>query len=435
MPQAFGFDKIFAGARVATFEAIGHHHDCQSITPHPPLVFMMLFTLKSTFAMSALGSLLCISPYSANASDTQTPKPKVTTAEVDAAIRHGVDFLVSHQNANGSWGGPTRTKGLNIYAPLPGAHQAFRAGATGLALSGIIESADTRPEVMASINKAAAWTASELPKLRRADPTTTYNAWGHAYGLRALTRLYQHETDPQKKADWVKLAQQQVNLANCYEDVNGGWGYLDIHDGLTTRKPSGLPTSFTTATVLLAMAEARDAMHVTLDDKLVHHALASIRIQRTPDFAYTYSFSHHMYPRKPINRPAGSLSRSQSCNACMRTYGDKEVTDDVLTTWADRFLAREGFISNGRKRPVPHEAPFAIAGYFYYYGIYYFTVAAEMLPKEKHAAYADRLATLVLEKQEKDGSWWDYPLYDYHQPYGTGYALMALSWCRKAMTQ
>ena len=39
------------------------------------------------------------------------------------------------------------------------------------------------------------------------------------------------------------------------------------------------------------------------------------------------------------------------------------------------------------------------------------------------------LADLMLDRQEKDGSWWDYPLYDYHQPYGTGYALMTLQRC------
>jgi len=44
--------------------------------------------------------------------------------------------------------------------------------------------------------------------------------------------------------------------------------------------------------------------------------------------------------------------------------------------------------------------------------------------------HAPRLAEIILYRQEKDGSWWDYPLYDYHQPYGTGYALMALAWCR-----
>jgi hypothetical protein len=361
------------------------------------------------------------------------PVPEVTRATLDASIRRGVDFLVSYQNPNGSWGGPTRTKNLNIYAPLPGAHHAFRAGASGLALCGLIESADARPEVAAVIDKGAAWTAAELPQLRRADPTTTYNVWGHAYGLRAITRLYQREKDPGKKADWVRLAQQQVDLVNRYEEVNGGWGYLDVFDGLTTQKPSGLPTCFTTATVLLAMAEARDVMGVKLDARKVQHSIASINYQRAPDFAYTYAFSHRMRPRLEINRPAGSLARSQSCNACLRVFGEKAVTDQVLTTWADRFLDREGFLGNARKRPVPHEGQFKIAGYFYYYGIYYFTRSVGLLPEESHGAYARRLAAILLERQEKDGSWWDYPLYDYHQSYGTGYALMALAWCRNAI--
>ncbi|MCX6876484.1 MAG: hypothetical protein NTW21_22150 [Verrucomicrobia bacterium] len=362
-----------------------------------------------------------------------TPLPEVTRDSLAAAIRRGVDFLLADQNQNGSWGDATHTKDLNIFAPLPGAHQAFRAGASGLALAGLIDAADSRPEVTAAIGKAAAWTAAELPKLRRTSQDCTYNTWGHAYGLRSVSRLYQRETDPAKKTAWARLAQQQVDFANRSEDVNGGWGYLDVFDGLTTRKPSGLPTAFTTATVLLAMAEARSTMGTTLDDNLVKHALASINCQRTPDFSYTYSFQHRYRPRLDINRPAGSLARSQACNACLRNFGETAVTDQVLTEWADRFLAREGFLSNGRKRPVPHEAQFRIAGYFYYYGIYYFTESIRLLPKASHAAYAKRLAAIILSHQEQDGSWWDYPLYNYHRPYGTGYALMALAWCRNAM--
>jgi len=376
--------------------------------------------------------IFLLATLSAAGGEETATKPQVTRAAVDAAIRRGVDFLVNHQNADGSWGGPTRTKGINIYAPLPGAHHAFRAGTTGLALSGLLDVADPRPEVAASMDKAAVWTASELPKLRRADPTTTYNVWGHAYGLRSMVRLYQHEKDPEEKAKWVRLAQEQVDLADRYEDVYGGWGYLDL-DGLATQKPSGMPTSFTTATVLLAMAEARDVMGVKLDDKLVKHSLVSLNLQRTPDFSYVYAFQHRMYPRIDINRPAGSLARSQSCNACLRIFGEKAVTDEVLTTWADRFLNREGFLDMARKRPVPHDSFFRIAGYFYYYGTYYFTVAANLLPEEKHGPYAERLAAILLGRQEQDGSWWDYPLYDYHQAYGTGYALMALAWCRKSL--
>jgi len=380
-------------------------------------------SLTSSLASYVFSSCVLISPLAR----------AVEITAIDAAITRGVDFLVSHQNTNGSWGNATHTKNLNIYAPLPGAHHAYRAGASGLALSGLIDAADSRPEVAASIGKAAAWTAAELPKLRRADQTTTYNVWGHAYGLRAMSRLYQRENDAVKKAEWLRLGQEQVDLVDRYEDVNGGWGYLDLFDGLTTQKPSGIPTSFTTATVLLAMDEARGVMGVKLNDKLVKHAIAGINYQRTPDFSYTYSFNHRMRPRADINRPAGSLGRSQACNAALRVFGEKAVTDEVLTIWADRFLAREGFLSNVRKRPVPHEGQFRIAGYFYYYGIYYFTESVRLLPKETHAAYAEKLAAILLERQEKDGSWWDYPLYDYHQSYGTGYALMTLAWCRDAL--
>ena len=56
--------------------------------------------------------------------------PEVTTASLNASIRRGVDFLIAHQNSNGSWGSAAHTKDLNIYAPLPGAHQAYRAGAS-----------------------------------------------------------------------------------------------------------------------------------------------------------------------------------------------------------------------------------------------------------------------------------------------------------------
>lgn len=359
--------------------------------------------------------------------------PAVTLAEIDATITRGVDFLIADQNENGSWGSATRTKHINIYAPLPGAHDAYRAGATGLALSGMIDSADQRPEALASIAKCAAWSTEQLPKLRRADQTTTYNIWGHAYGLRSLVRLHQTETKPEKKAVYKTLAQQQIDLVGRYEDINGGFGYLDVFDDFTSQRPTGITTSFTSATVLLAMHEGRETLGLKLNDKLVGTSLDSIKRQQFPDKSYGYSHNHIMRPRADINRPAGSLARSQACNAALRVFGREGITDEVIIEWADRFLAREGWLSIARKRPQPHDIHFRISGYFYYYGIYYFTESVRLLPKEKQKPYAEKLAAIIVEKQEKDGSWWDYPLYDYHQPYGTGYSLMALAWCKQVM--
>ncbi|MFM2199679.1 MAG: hypothetical protein RLZZ505_3111 [Verrucomicrobiota bacterium] len=369
----------------------------------------------------------------ANGQEPVKNLPPASPEAIRAAITRGVDFLVGYQNRDGSWGGPTRTKGINIYAPIPGAHHAFRAGASGLALSGLIDSGDARPETAAAIEKAAAWAEKELPHLRRAEQTTTYNIWGHAYGLRALIRLHERETDPARKARFKELAQQQVDLVNRYADVNGGWGYLDLFDNIKTQKPSGITTAFSSATVLHAMQEGRKKLGLTLDEKVVTAALDSIKRQQTPDMAYTYSHSHIHRPRAEINRPAGSLARSQACNSVLRNFGREGITDEVITEWADRFLAREGFLSIARKRPRPHDIHFKISGYFYYYGVYYFTESVRLLPPEKQKPYAERLAALLISRQEKDGSWWDYPLYDYHQPYGTGYSLMALAWCESVI--
>ncbi|NNM31203.1 MAG: hypothetical protein HKO57_16935, partial [Akkermansiaceae bacterium] len=300
------------------------------------------------------------------------PIDNPTAGEVEASIRRGVDFLISSQNPNGSWGGPTMTKGLNIYAPIPGAHHAFRAGSSGTALYGILETGDLRPETQECIEKAEAYFLKELPRLRRADLTTTYNVWGHAYGLRALSKLYLYrEGDPARQSAIKNLAQQQVDMLERYEDVDRGWGYLDFE--AFTRKPSGIPTCFTTATVLIAMHEAREIMGVALPAKEVRRAVTAIQEQRTPDFAYVYSISHRLRPRYGINRPGGSLARSQVCSAALRYFGDEAITDEVLEVWLDRFILRNGWLDIARKRPIPHETHFSNSGYFYYYGFFYAT--------------------------------------------------------------
>jgi hypothetical protein len=116
----------------------------------------------------------------------------------------------------------------------------------------------------------------------------------------------------------------------------------------------------------------------------------------------------------------------------MRLWGDSEVTDEVVRLWLDRLFARNLWLDMGRKRPIPHESHFAIAGYFFYYGHYYAARCIELLPPDQRTAYQSHLAHVLLRLQEKDGSWWDFPLYDYHQQYGTAFALMSLVRCRSA---
>jgi hypothetical protein len=53
----------------------------------------------------------------------------------------------------------------------------------------------------------------------------------------------------------------------------------------------------------------------------------------------------------------------------------------------------------------------------------------EHVPAKDRARLQDHLALILMKLQEKEGDWWDYPLYDYHRQYGTAMAVMALQRC------
>jgi len=361
------------------------------------------------------------------------PKLKTITppaeAEKDAAIARGVAFLLKAQNKDGSWGSPRRTKGLNIYAPVPGAHHAFRAATTALCIAALHEAGGRSDAARQALERAESWLLEHLPRLRRATPRAIYNVWGHAYAIQALVRMLEPRPpeDPQRR-EIVSLIEDQIGFLDRYESVDGGWGYYDFR--AHTRKPSSRSTSFVNATVLVAFHEAR-GVGVEPPQKLVRRATAAIRRQRKPDFSYLYSEAARWRPMHPINRHGGSLGRSQVCNLALRLWADEKITDEVLKAWLSRLFARNLWLEMGRKRPIPHESWFAVAGYFFYYGHYYAALCIDQLQPADRPQYQDHLAHILLRLQEKDGSWWDYPLYDYHQPYGTAFALMSLKRCRK----
>ena len=354
--------------------------------------------------------------------------PELSALDINRSIEQGVNFLVSHQNKNGSWGNATRTKGLNIYAPVPDAHQAFRTASSALALHGLLECRDQRPATLKAIERGEAWLLKTLPNVRNIDPRATYSIWAHAYSLRALASLYRYHDDPAKREEYRRQAAIQIKRLVRHEDVNKGWGYYDFQH--LTAKPSGSIMSFTTATALLAMHDVATAMNIELPATVIKRGVQSIQMQRNPDFSYMYSFSHSWTPRRSINTPAGSLGRSQACNAALRKFGDSEVTDTVIRTWLQRLFDRQGWLDHGRKRPVPHEAPAAVSGYFYFYGHYYASECIPFLPAQEQQKWKQKLSALIISKQEKNGCWWDYPLYNYHYAYGTGYALATLARCR-----
>jgi len=393
---------------------------------------LMLAGFPAAFAADSVASVadkIAKAPSLAETGPKPKPAPKADPKQIEASIRRGVAFLLKRQNANGSWGSERSSRPMEVYAPVPGAHQSFRGAVTSLCVSALLEVGGDSPEVQRSVDRAEVWLMENVPKVRRNSEDALYNNWCHAYSIDAfLHMLRRHPQDHERSRKIRALIEQQIGMLVRYECLDGGWCYYDDFE-FQTQRPSGSTISFVTATVLVVLDDARK-VGIQVPQKIVDRAMASLLRQRKRDFSYDYGEYLKYLPMLPINRPGGSLGRSQACNLAMRAWGDKRVTDAVVETWLDRLFAREIWLDLGRKRPIPHESWFQVAGYFFYYGHYYAGRCIEILPPAERPPRQDHLAEVLLRLQEPDGSWWDFPMYDYHQQYGTAFALMSLGRCK-----
>ncbi len=367
-------------------------------------------------------------PMDFSAAPVLPPVDGPTPEALEQAIDRGVAFLLANQRPDGSWGSPDESRPYQVFAPIPGAHHAFQVATTSLCVSALLETKPGDPAVEQAVAKASQWLEERLPRLKRATGDAIYNVWGHIYAIQALVRLHDRTGQtPAERATYAKLVRDQLDMLDRYESVDGGWGYYDFRG--QARKPTSDSISFVNAAALIAMKEA-EAIGVPLTMRTVERAIAATRRQQKKDYSFLYGEYLKEAPMREVNRPAGSLGRSQACNAALRMWDDEKITDNVLKNWLYRLYVRNGWLSIGRKRPIPHESWFQVAGYFYFFGHYYAGYCVELLPEKDRPEYRAWLARIIIDHQEKDGSWWDYPIYGYYKAYGTAYALMTLARCR-----
>ncbi|MBI3272149.1 MAG: terpene cyclase/mutase family protein [Planctomycetes bacterium] len=370
-------------------------------------------------ALAALFVAACHAPA------TGEGEPKVHARPLEEAIRDGVAFLVRSQQPDGSWGTGVKTRGFEIMHSIPGSHDAFRVATTALAVLAL-EEALRAPTPFAQAKEAHARGLEYLVthgEARRDTGDLLYNVWAHTYALQALASEMKANPDPRirKSAEW------HLDRLQRYETWMGGWFYYDF--GAHTQTPSDGPSSFGAAAGLVALRAARDA-GLDVPEPLVEHAVHRLEELRLPNGAYVYGDYLKYAPRHPANQPKGSLGRSQAGNFALWLWGSKKVGEPEARAGLDTFFREHLFIEIGRKRQYPHEAWYATAPYYFFFGHYYAARMLERFGDAGKAAYGARLAETILPFQEPDGSWWDYPLWDYDKPYGTAFAVMILLRCR-----
>jgi hypothetical protein len=122
----------------------------------------------------------------------------------------------------------------------------------------------------------------------------------------------------------------------------------------------------------------------------------------------------------------GSLGRIQVGNWALRQAGDPGITDAVLRRGLEQFFEHHRFLAVARMRPVPHEAYYMNAGYFFYFGHYYAALAIELLPAAEREAFRVQLRQKLLATQRSDGSYCDFLGSTYMVTASTAFATLGL---------
>ncbi len=346
-------------------------------------------------------------------------------ARAEEALDKSIGYLLKGQNEDGSWGAgvPTDLRELGFAWDT---FYAWNQAANSIALLALLD-APPSAERQAALERGLDWLCTTRLAHRGANWDVD-STWATLYGFTALVTAAQ---DARFSApEWqAKLERRGLEF---YADLVlrqtplGGWAYYD--DPPITTKPTWA-VSFCTALVLPALLEARDELGWEISESVITRAIGAIERCKLPNGAYTYSVNLRPYGHggESINQVPGSLGRIQVCNWALVLAGDKKVSTDVVREGLEQFFRFHGFMDMTRTKPIPHEGPFANAGYFYFFGHYYAAKAIGLLPVEERELWHRRLRYHVVKTQTKAGASTDFLTSEYVVNACTAFGALVLS--------
>ena len=352
------------------------------------------------------------------------PAP-LTVDDARSALDHALAWLVASQREDGAWGSAVCDSFQFGDVFSVETYYAWQVAASGLACLALL-TADETPERRAALDRGLAWLCEGRAPKRGSDWDVDY-VWSGLYGTVALVEA---ADDPRFAGDEDQArlaagAARYLDILVRNQAPAGGWGYYD--DPIYSRRPQWA-TSFCTALVLPALK--RSLERGWLDDPAVL-ARAQRYVARcaVPEGAYEYSLNPvaRINGGEHINRVRGSLGRTQVCNWGLREVGEKKITPERVREGLDAFFEHHAYLDVARLRPIPHEAYYQNAGYFYLFGHAYAAYAINALPADEREPWHAKLRAHLVKVQHADGSAFDFHDMATMTAAGTAYLALALA--------
>ncbi len=342
------------------------------------------------------------------------------------AMRGAVEWLVANQNPTGTWGSHHSPRPIEVLCSVPGGHHVFRVATTALCVMALDRSPYQTEASRAAADRGIDALIREH-EVKRASMLEHYTVWALGYTLQCLSERLIAQPDHPRAAEMRRVCRRMIEKLERYQCLDGGWSYLSLQE-FKTYKPSFTSMSFTTATCLIGLARAREA-GFELPPEVIRKAVDSVDRCETAMKSFTYGELWRMgKPNAPsVNHSKAAACRGPACIESILLFGREREHADLARAMDRLLIDHADFQIASLRRPIPHESHYAISGYFYLYGYYYAGLMQRRLSDAERAHYAPYLEQAVNLCRQPDGSYWDYPLYSYHKPYGTAYALLTLA--------
>jgi hypothetical protein len=352
---------------------------------------------------------------------------------IEISAKRAQNWLLLNQNPDGSWGSPESLRGREVLTGSPHTFVAFGQATSSLAMMALLPECKDDPQVRKAMEKGLKRLLAQALS-QRSSPNVFCDVWTHTYRLECFCKLLQNDVFPDQNTALQAAVKDAIEALIGLQGVDGGFAYYDApkrtngtadysYSGIANTRPvhtGAQSTTFNTALALRSLILARSC-GFAVPEKVLVNAAACLRSSSMADggFAYGTRFARSFSPTTYAHK--GAAGRSSLCWLALDDCGQK--THKEMAFALQLFATDYPFLISAQARPKPHEGYYNNAGYYVLFGHCY---AAEAAARIDDQASLQALTAKLLKIQNLDGSYFDFPLYNYGHAYGTAYALIAL---------
>lgn len=407
---------------------------CDTLPEQPQAWVSAAALTGPAFKMETTPDLGWPDDYAFEATQIPTAAAPVDALETEAALDEAVAWLISAQSEEGHWRTPHGI-GESQKAPDP-----VTMASQVIAIKALLDYAAASDDLehaelcrMAAMRGLDRYLANR--ELGREHPREVaymdYTCWGSSYGVYGMVSVLRHFDEGHINPSRHQLGKIRGELRYLVDDLvriqqqNGGWSYY--LSGEVGGEATVAAMSFTTATVLMALEDAKPFFDVAIDPTVLERGYDCLESMRGTNAAFEYMVTGARQHTAGKVEILGGAARGPLCTQALVEAG--RLKPETMVVPFQRYVEHLPTYGDQSRRALMHCGPETQGSHYLTYD--YATGAAalaatssEIVGDELRASVTEQTLRQLARCRSANGSFIDNPLIG--PAAGTGLAIQAM---------